>query len=220
MKGIITFLMITVIQVLPGYTQLDTIRLRNPSFEDTPRRGGDTRNVIKDWFDCGRINFPMESPPDIHPNGYWQNNIAAFDQNTYLGIVVRDNNTYESVTQRLDSQLEAGKCYKFTVHLARAPRYVSKSHITHMDANYTTPIVLRIWGGSGPCDDRELLAQTDAVSNTNWQLYALEFNPKLKIRFITLEAYYKTSEQLPYNGHILVDGCSDIIKIPCRNEEK
>jgi len=70
MKGIITFLMITVIQVLPGYTQLDTIRLRNPSFEDTPRRGGDTRNVIKDWFDCGRINFPMESPPDIHPNGY------------------------------------------------------------------------------------------------------------------------------------------------------
>ena len=64
MKGIITFLMITVIQVLPGYTQLDTIRLRNPSFEDTPRRGGDTRNVIKDWFDCGRINFPMVRSKD------------------------------------------------------------------------------------------------------------------------------------------------------------
>ncbi len=199
--------------------QKDTVRLRNPSFEDTPRRGGDARNVIKDWFDCGSINFPLESPPDIHPNGYWENNLAASDKKTYLGLVVRDNNTWEAVSQRLDSQLEAGKCYRLTVHLARAPRYVSKSQMTNENANYTTPAVLRIWGGSGFCDDRELLAESDAVDNASWQIYILEIKPKANVRSITLEAYYKTPTLMPYNGNVLVDGLSDFIRIPCPGEE-
>lgn len=200
--------------------QKDTVRLRNPSFEDNPRRGGETKTVIKDWFDCGSINFPQESPPDIHPNGYWENNLPASDKKTYLGMVVRDNNTYESVSQRLDTPLEAGKCYRLSVHLARAPRYVSRSHMTHENANYTTPAVLRIWGGSGFCDDRELLAESEPVSNTNWQIYVLKFTPKSKIQSIILEAYYSKSTRTSYNGNLMVDGCSDIISIPCTDEEK
>lgn len=198
--------------------QADTIRLRNPSFEDLPKRGGDAAAGIAGWYDCGKINFPLETPPDIHPNGFWENNLPASDQKTYLGMVVRDNGTYESVSVRLDSTLEAGKCYKFTIHLAKAEKYVSRSRITNAVANYTTPAVLRIWGGSGFCNERELLAESEPVKNTSWQINTFEFRPKSNIRSITFAAYYKTPTLMPYNGNILVDGASGIIRIACPGE--
>ena len=164
--------------------QSDTIRLKNPSFEDTPKRGGEAMDGISGWFDCGKINFPMESPPDIHPNGYWNNNLPASDRKTYLGMVVRDNGTYESVSVRIDSMLEAGKCYKFSIHLARAEKYGSRSRMSNEEANYVTPAVLRIWGGSGFCNERELLAESNPVTNSSWQINTFEIRPKSNIRSI------------------------------------
>ena len=201
-----------------SFSQADTVRLLNPSFEDTPKQGGAGFTGIAGWFDCGKINFPEESPPDIHPNGYWENNLPASDRKTYLGLVVRDNNTYESVSQRLDTMLVAGKCYKFTLHLAKAEKYVSLTRTTGEKANYTTPIVLRIWGGSGFCNDKELLAESPPVNNTSWQINTFEFSPKSNIRSVTFEAFYKTPTPYPYNGNILVDGGSEIVRIPCPGE--
>jgi len=212
------FSLICLASIQTSFSQADTIRLRNPSFEDTPKQGGPGFTGIAGWFDCGKINFPEESPPDIHPNGYWENNLPASDRKTYLGLVVRDNNTYESVSQRLDTMLVAGKCYKFTLHLAKAEKYVSQTRTTGEKANYTTPIVLRIWGGSGFCNDKELLAESTPVNNTSWQINTFEFNPKSNIRSVTFEAFYKTPTPIPYNGNILVDGGSEIIRIPCPGE--
>jgi hypothetical protein len=79
-------------------SQRDTIRLTNPSFEDTPKRGGESDQQISGWYDCGMLYFPQESPPDIHPNGFWGVNVPAHDGKTYLGMVVRDNGTYEGVS--------------------------------------------------------------------------------------------------------------------------
>lgn len=200
------------------FGQADTVRMRNPSFEDNPKKGGEAADGINSWFDCGKINFPAETPPDIHPNGFWENNLPASDKRTYLGMVVRDNNTYEAVSQRLDTMLMAGKCYKFSIHLAKAERYISRTRTSGEEANYTTPIVLRIWGGSGFCNEKELLAESDPVNNTSWQINTFEFKPKSNIRSITFEAYYKTPTFLPYNGNILVDGASDIVRIPCPGE--
>ena len=200
------------------YGQADTVRLKNPSFEDTPKRGGEAMQGIAGWFDCGKINFPSESPPDIHPNGYWENNLPASDRKTYLGMVVRDNGTYESVSVRIDSFLEAGKCYRFSLHLAKADKYVSQSRMSGQKVNYTTPAVLRIWGGSGFCNEKELLAESEPVNNTSWQINTFEFRPKSNIRSLTFSAYYKTPTLTPYNGNILVDGGSDIIRIPCPGE--
>ncbi len=202
------------------HAQSDTIRLRNPSFEDTPKRGTlEEKTGIKDWFDCGRINFSDETPPDIHPNGYWENNLPASDNKTYLGMVVRDNGTYESVSQRLDTALVAGRCYKFTIHLAQAVKYMSHTKFNKNNlTNYNTPAVLRIWGGSGFCNEKELLAESNPVNNTSWQINTFEFRPKSNIRSITFEAYYKTPTFMPYNGNLLVDGASEIIRVPCPGE--
>lgn len=217
-KAVFAFLILTIGILHVGVSQSDTVRLRNPSFEDTPKRGGDDIKGILAWFDCGKINFPAESPPDIHPNGYWENNLPAADGNTYVGMVVRDNGTYESVSQRLDTILVGGKCYRFSINLSRAAKYVSQTRLTGQMDNYITPVVLRIWGGTGFCNEKELLGESQPVNNTSWQINAFEFNPKNNIRYITFEAYYKTPTFLPYNGNLLVDGASDILRVACPGE--
>jgi outer membrane protein OmpA-like peptidoglycan-associated protein len=198
----------------------DTIRLMNGSFEDVPKRGDVTYWAgIKNWTDCAPLNdFAGESPPDIHPNGFWENNLPASDGKTYLGLVTRDNDTYESVGQRLSAPLLPGKCYAITIHLARAERYLSRSRLTEKETNYTIPIVLRIWGGTTLCQEMELLAESQPVTNHSWQIYSFKLKPKQIIQYITLSAFYKTPVFPPYCGNLLVDGASHIVRISCKDE--
>ncbi|MBK9742315.1 MAG: hypothetical protein IPO94_04840 [Saprospiraceae bacterium] len=81
-KGIFVFLLLSVNITLIS-AQSDTIRLKNPSFEDTPKRGGEAERGIDGWFDCGKINFPYESPPDIHPNNIWGINLKPNTGNIF-----------------------------------------------------------------------------------------------------------------------------------------
>lgn len=192
-----------------------TVDVINGSFEGIPTR---STKSINGWYDCGGINFPEESPPDIHPSNFWANNLPASEGATYLGLVVRDNGTYESVSQRLTGVLEAGKCYEITLHLARAPKYESLSHMTNEMANYVTPCVIRILGGLGFCHEQELLAESDPISNDSWRIYKFEFKPKNNVRSITIQAFYKTPVLLPYNGNLLLDGVSSIVQKPCPGE--
>lgn len=201
--------------------QEDDIYLVNPSFEDKPHRGGPGTSIMG-WTDCGLMKFPGESPPDIHPapgnKGFWENNLPAAEGATYLGMVVRDNNTYESVGQKLSSPLLKNQCYDFTIYLSRAAKYVSLTHMTQTAGNYTTPIVLRIWGGRYPCEELELLAESEAVNNTSWQINNFTIKPKRDIQYITFAAFYKTPVLFPYNGNILIDGCSSFKWMPCPGE--
>ncbi len=199
----------------------DTIRITNGSFEDIPKKGGDLGYWagIKGWEDCAPLHgFQGESPPDIHPNGFWENNLPASEGKTYLGMVTRDNNTYESVSQRLSGTLFPGQCYAITVHLARADKYVSLSRVTEEKTNYTSPVVMRVWGGSTLCQEMELLAESDVVRNNSWQIYRFKLTPKRPILYLTFSAFYKTPTLAPYCGNILVDGATHIVKIKCSEE--
>jgi len=198
-----------------GYTigQDGVITLINPGFEDFPRQG----KPPKGWQDCG---FEGETPPDVQPSdlisaSYFEVSKAAFEGNTYLGMVVRDNDTWERVSQRLSSPLEAGQCYEFSLHLCRSELYVSQSRKTYEETNYTTPAKLRIWGGSGHCSKRELLAETSQVNNTRWLEYNFKFEPKSTHTYIMLEAFYNTPILFPYNGNVLIDNASPIVQVPC-----
>lgn len=187
----------------------ELIQLINPSFEDMPRHS----KAPRAWSDCG---FKGESAPDIQPSGIFSVTKPAADGNTYLGLVVRDNDTWESVGQELSKPLEKGKCYSFSISLCRSELYVSISRLSDQTANYTTPAKLRIYGGNSFCEKKELLAESPIIANTRWQDYNFKLEPGKNYSFLILEAYYKTPTLVPYNGNLLVDNFSDIKVSNCK----
>jgi len=200
----------------------ETIRLQNPSFEDMPHRGSPSGPPIRGWHDCGLSKFPSESPPDIHPvaDNAWAVTMDAYDGNTYLGIVTRANDTYESLSQALTTPIQGGVCYSFKAFVARSQDYKSATSRTQQLGtneleNFVRPAVLLIWGGNYFCDKAELLGESPAISNENWKQYKFTFQPQKTHKYITIEAFYKTPILEAYNGHVLVDGLSDIVPIEC-----
>jgi hypothetical protein len=45
----------------------------------------------------------------------------------------------------------------------------------------------------------------------------LEFSPDYNYDYITLGAFFEYGYTEPYNGHLLIDGLSPIIEIPCKD---
>ena len=191
------------------YSQ-EVIRLTNPSFEDIP---GHSRPPIG-WRDCGAFLFPGESPPDVQPSGSWEVRKPANNGDTYLGMVVRENDTWESVSQQLSGTLKKGKTYTFDLFLCTSEVYMSFTKANRStESNYTTPAKLRIWGGNSLCSKEVLLAESSLITNNNWKKYYFTFKPTKNVNYIVLEAFYKTSTLVPYNGNILVDNASNIVEV-------
>lgn len=187
------------------------ITLVNPSFEDMPRHSKPPRG----WFDCG---VPGETPPDVQPSGTFSVTKPAVNGDTYLGMVVRDNDTWEMVSQRMSAPMKKGQCYAFSIYLCRSELYVSVSRMSDETANYTTPAKLRIYGGFDHCDKQYLLGETNLVINTRWLEYQFKFEPLDNYTHISFEAFYKTPTLFPYNGNILLDNASDITPVNCNEE--
>lgn len=185
------------------------ITFDNPSFEDSPQHS----KVPTGWINCGWYN---ESPPDIQPNAGFNVTKAAADGNTYIGMVTRDNNTWEGVSQKLSQALRPGICYHFELMLATSRHYMSLSRTTYKEADFIRPIRLRIWGGLTPCSDRELLDESGLVTNNEWLSYHFKFQPRQDIAYIMIEAFYETSKFQSYNGNVLVDKASSITVGTCR----
>jgi len=195
--------------------QEEPIRLLNPSFEGLPQAGVLGGRMLDGWYDCG---FPGESMPDVHPvpgEGAFHVTKEPALGKSYLGLVVRENETYERVAQRISTPLQAGKCYDFSISLARSEVYMSLSRVSNLEVNYAQAVKLRIWGGSSYCDRSELLAESSLVINTRWLTYNFRFQPKKTVNYITFEAFYKTPTPFPYNGNLLIDNASDIYPVPC-----
>ena len=208
------------------------ITLSNPSFEDTPRAGTHRFVGIKGWVDCGSSEFRDESPPDIHTQNpedpIFGVTKAASDGETYLGMVTRDNETWESVSQKLEMPLESGKCYTFSIDLAKSKTYFKVMDVLEFDTDKpkptqsspaSKPSVLRIWGGVNYCPRNQLLAESEPITNTDWETYTFEFTPNINTKAISFEAFYKTPVLDPYFGHILLDNASEIKQIPCPGDE-
>ena len=213
-------LLILVLLSSLSYGQFVEIPINNPSFEDIPHKGGGDFDIgIRGWYDCSRLQFRNETPPDIHPINAWNVTKIPSEGRTYLGMVVRDNDSWESVSQRLGTPLEAGKCYTFSIDLARSEYYISGSRTTQRIENYVEPSVLRIWGGTGICGRQELLGESVTVANYEWRGYEFEFRPNRTVNYITLEAFYKVPVLIPYNGHLLLDNASLIKQMACNEEE-
>jgi outer membrane protein OmpA-like peptidoglycan-associated protein len=186
----------------------ELIYFANPSFEDLPK----CCEAPSAWYDCGK---PEESPPDIQPGSFQVTKTPSHGE-TYVGLVVRDNETNEGVGQRLSRPLEINNCYEFTLDLCRAELYLSMSRTTGEEVNYATPAKIRVYGGMGYCDRRELLYETPLITTTRWLTYTFRISPKNgSYAYIMIEAFFKTPTLFPYNGNILMDNASAIKLIEC-----
>ena len=211
MKTIRLLLFIIICFSIHLNAQSKRIKLLNPSFEGRPTIAVPPPN----WSDCGMLG---ESPPDIQP-GAFEVRTKANDGLTYLGMVVRDNETWEAVGQRLSSSLQGGNCYQFRIFLNRSDEYFSHSRTSNKSELFTKPIKLRIWGGNSRCDKGQLLAESELINGGAWNESTFVLSPKQNYSYIVLEAFYKTPSLFPYNGNILVDNASDIIlKEKCDDE--
>ena len=207
--------------LMVGNAQDGVISLNNPSFEDWARPGQQPRG----WYDCGDIHFPYESPPDVHPinDSSGRNNFKVIQKalhgDTYLGMVVRENDSWESVAQRLERSLNADTCYSFSIYLCKSLEYKSGVRGHEEFVEFINPIKLRIWGGTDFCEQKELLAESRLVENTEWEKYTFTFSPKEELDFIMLEAFFQTPTIEIPNGNILLDNASGIVPIVCKKEK-
>ncbi len=190
------------------------ISFTNPSFEDIPKQG----QTPSGWLDCSGTY--EETPPDVQPNGVFGVVQSPHHGGTFLGLVVRDNNTVESVGQRLKTPLLKNTTYEFSVWACRSPYYNSKSRMTNKDANYNAPVLLELWGANEDGSLNQKLATSNSISQTDWAKIDFEFIPTNEYVFFIVKAYY-TKASTPYNGNVLVDNISDILpKKPIKEAEK
>lgn len=210
------------VEILLG-AQSVAITLKNPSFEDVPRHN----RTPPGWVDCG---FPGETKPDIHPNGTFGVTKLAKEGSSYLGLVVRENYTWERVSQQLSGSMQAGSCYEFNIYLARSPKYQTYDYHTNRNINYTHEVKLRIFGGFSTCQQDQLLAESPLITNKDWQKFHCRFQAKKNYTHLTLEAFYQEPDvfpnhdkllspnTFPYNGNILLDNASAITLVNCKDQ--
>jgi len=198
--------------VCKGYNQEKIIPLFNKSFESPPKPGDSPIG----WSDCGI--FPQESPIDVQP-GFFGVTQAPYHGRSYLGMVTRATNTWEMVGQELYRVLEKGKCYEFTLYLAKSSTYISGFALDYnTKVNFDQPIRLLIWGGSAINKKEELLGQSTPIKHSDWRQYKFIFKPTTTHRYLLLEAYYLASNSTPYNGNIILDNASDIAECTEKKE--
>lgn len=184
----------------------------NPSFEDIPR----PQHIPYGWSNCG---FEGETPPDVHPilpHGVFGVNQLAQHGDTYLGMVVRENNTWESTTQKLEKPLEPNSCYAFDISLCTSKTYTSSLRGRSGEVFFTNPILLRVWGSKKFCKKKELLAEGKLINHHDWKKYSFHLAPEQETTYLILEAYYDERFKIP-NGNILLDNLSPIYTLNCND---
>jgi len=182
----------------------DPIYLKNPSFEMDRQQPGVTPSY---WINLGN---DLESPPDIQP-GSFDVVLRAHEGERYVGLVVRDNNTAEGMGQVLTEPILRDSTYRFSVHLARSPRFASLSRTTGEIAAYQTAVVLQVWGYNTRNQQRELLAESTPVNHSQWLPYVFEFSPATAdYNRLDLMAAFDPAVEKPYNGNLMIDACSSI----------
>jgi len=174
-----------------GLFAQDVITITNGSFEGEHSTAA---TIPQGWMPCR-----MGTTPDILPGQWGVYTIPAHGQN-YVGLITRDDGSFESIGQRLTAPLIKNECYSFTLDLAHSKTY----------SGYNLPIRLRIWAGSKSCSKDQLLWESDLIYNQDWETHEVRFSAKNNIRYISIEAYFAPGVFIKYRGNVLLDHISDI----------
>ena len=166
-------------------------QLVNPSFEG-PRA---TAISPSGWMPYGDA-----SSPDTQP-GAWKVTTEASHGYTYLSMVCRgqsgiDEGKWESTQQTLINPLMPQTVYHYSIDLAYNKDFYADI------ISFDNPVNLRVWG-MNEIQQKELLWESGAVKNTDWETYFFELKPNQRTPFLVLEAFYTTQEK--YCGNVLLD---------------
>ena len=197
----------------------EIVAIENPSFENMAMASF----TPSGWMDCG---FPGESPVDIQPSGAWEVYQSAEDGRTYMGMVTRENGTWEAVGQKLSTPLKENNCYTFSVFLCRSNEYWSAvipdsladrtTPVVLPEKNFIQPVVLQLWAGIEPCQGLQLLGESPIIDHTDWRKYEYSCLLDINAEYLIVMAYYAQGTNMPYNGNLLVDHMSDFTPILCK----
>ncbi len=196
------------------FSQNDTIWLENPSFESAYHGPG---YVPKPWLNCG---FEGETPPDVQPGAFGVTLIPA-DGDTYLGLVTRQNRSWEAIGQRLKHAFIPGFNYHWSIRLARDTVYLGANRSSPKDSiNHLAPVLIRIWSGRRPCERKELLAVSAPIQHHEWQDVSFHFAPKQKGNRYLLIEVIAAGALGREPGHVLMDDAAPIVGFPPGNMAK
>lgn len=187
----IFILIIFLIFIRGSITTTAQTTVKNPSFEDMPSDA----TVPHHWHACDDM-----TTPDILP-GYWGVYLEPSDGDTYVGIITRQNATYEQFGQRLSAPLEKGQCYEFTVDLAHSDVY----------AGYKKPIKLQVYLGDSKCNTDQLVFTSPLIKDKAWQTHKISFKAKSSHQYIILKAHI-SDRKVSHMGNILIDNMTTIRK--------
>jgi len=168
--------------------QFKPVVLENTSFEGIPH---DAVTPEK-WQACG-----LDSSPDILP-GPWGVYQKPTEGNTFLGLITREDNTWEALGQKMPKPFKKERCYKFKVDLSSSPAY----------AGYSKPTCLRVWIGNSACDRAQLIAISPTIDHYEWKTYEFLFSTEEDYKYIIIECYYKQPSLDYYKGNLLIDNIS------------
>jgi hypothetical protein len=169
------------------------IYLNNASFEGMPMDA----SVPVGWFPCND-----RTTPDILP-GPWGVFLEASEGETFVGLITREDGSFETIGQRLKEPLKENQCYTFSLDVGHSNTYAGN--------RYAGPLKLRIYIGPTRGSKAQLIYESDFMGEEEWTKLAVKFNPKQTAYFIRLEAFYEEGP-FSYRGNILIDNISAIQK--------
>ncbi len=170
--------------------------LNNPSLEGPPG----ISISPPDW-----IPFNPGSTPDTEPLDC--DDFSASHGETYLTLVAHGSsspkaNSMENCQAELIQPLLKGVCYILSLDLASRD---DLGHYVWVEGFifYRATTKLRIYGSSSVSEKGEMIAETDPITNVNWENTSFNIKPDEEILFLILEVVF--AEAASENGNILID---------------
>jgi hypothetical protein len=131
-----------------------------------------------------------------------------------MGMVVREDGSFEAIGQKLPIPMTSGTIYAFSMHLAKSPLLLSPVRSAPMDSvSFDTPVVMRVYAGMSACDRLQLLAETAPIDHSGWKEYLVLLTPQADYTHISFVAYFAAPYLEFYNGHLLADHFSDLVPV-------
>ncbi len=158
--------------------------------------------------------IPGMPRPVYVDQGYTPIRKRPFEGRRYLGLLCTDDRHCQAISQPLAGYLQKDSTYTFSIYLARGKHLRDQKTAAGKKTDFKNPLKLRVWAGTAERPKAELLAESASIFNTDWKKFEFYLSPGgPDYNWITLEAWYVSDTGRPYNGNLLLDACSKIVRI-------